>query len=86
MSGGGGRRRPVAVACFAVAMVQARLRARKRVKSVRDYYWMGAIAAQKLAGGRKPVERGHRVRSIVGGIALALLIGGGLFLLAVLNG
>ena len=52
---------------------------------MRDYYWMGAIAAQKLAGGRKPVERGHRVRSI-GGIALALLIGGGLFLLAVLNG
>ena len=67
-------------------MVQARLRARRRVKSVRDYYWMDAIAAQKLAGGRKPVERGHRVRSIVGGIALALLIWGGLFLLAVLNG
>jgi len=67
-------------------MVQARLRARRRVKSVRDYYWMGAIAAQKPEGGRKPVERGHRVRSIVGGIALALLIGGALFLLAVLNG
>ena len=30
--------------------------------------------------------RGHRVRSIVGGIALALLIGGCLFLRAVLNG
>src|SRR6516164_7939091 len=40
----------------------ASLRACKRVKSVRDYYWMGAIAAQKLAGGRKPIERGHRVR------------------------
>ena len=53
---------------------------------MRDYYWMVAIAAQNLAGGRKPVERGHRVRSIVGGIGLALLIGGGLFLLAVLNG
>ena len=53
---------------------------------MRDYYWMGAIAAQKLAGGRKPIERGQRVRSIVGGIALALLIGGCLFLLAVLNG
>jgi hypothetical protein len=30
--------------------------------------------------------RGHRVRSLLGGIALALLIGGALFLLAVLNG
>jgi hypothetical protein len=50
-----------------------------------DNFWMGIAAAQTAAAGAKHVERRHRVLSIVGGIALALLIGGGLFAAAVLN-
>jgi hypothetical protein len=48
-------------------------------------FWAGIAAAQNAAAGTKPASRRHRVLSIVGGIALALLIGGGLFLAAVLN-
>jgi len=48
-------------------------------------FWMGIAAVQNAASGTKPVDRGIRVLSIVGGIALALLIGGGLFIVAALN-
>ena len=47
-------------------------------------FWMGIAAMQNAAAGTKPADRRHRVRSIVGGIALALLIGGGLFIAAAL--
>jgi hypothetical protein len=47
-------------------------------------FWAGIAAAQNAASGTKSASR-HRVLSIVGGIAIALLIGGGLFLAAVLN-
>lgn len=69
--------------------------------SMRDGDWLGAVlTAQKAAEAANPnatmpdaamldtpnpVDRRHRVRSIVGGIALALMIGGGLFVVAVLN-
>ena len=36
-------------------------------------FWMGIAAAQNAAAGTKPAGRGHRVLSIVGGIALARL-------------
>jgi hypothetical protein len=48
-------------------------------------FWMGIAAVQNAAAGTKPADRRHRVLSIVGGIALALLIGGGLFIVAALN-
>lgn len=44
---------------------------------------MGLLAAQAAAGDTKPVDRRHRVLSVLGGLALALLIGGGLFIAAV---
>jgi hypothetical protein len=46
---------------------------------------MGIVAAQNAAGTKSAVHR-HRVLSIVGGIALALVIGGGLVILAALTG
>jgi hypothetical protein len=49
-------------------------------------FWMGIAAAQNAAAGTKTADRGHRVLSIVGGIALALLIVGGLMILVALNG
>jgi hypothetical protein len=49
-------------------------------------FWMSILAAQKAAAGAKPRDRRHRVLSIVGGIALAVLIGAGLFIAAALNG
>jgi hypothetical protein len=42
-------------------------------------FWMGLLAAQAAAGDDKPADSRHRALSIVGGIALALLIGAGLF-------
>jgi hypothetical protein len=48
-------------------------------------FWAGIAAAQTAAAGTKSARRRHRALSIVGGIAIALLIGGGLFLAAVLN-
>ena len=47
-----------------------------------DDFWMGVAAAQNAAAGTKPADRRHRVLSIVGGIALALLIGAGLLIVA----
>jgi hypothetical protein len=49
-------------------------------------FWMGIVAAQNAAAGTKPAGRGHRIRSIVGGIAVALLIVGGLMIVGALNG
>jgi hypothetical protein len=48
-------------------------------------FWMGIAAAQNAVAGTKPADRRNRVLSIVGGIALALLIGAGLFIVAALN-
>jgi hypothetical protein len=48
-------------------------------------FWMGIAAAQNAAAGTKPAGRGHRVLSIVGGIALALLIAGGLLFVMALS-
>jgi hypothetical protein len=47
-------------------------------------FWLGLIAAQTAAD-TKPVHRRQRILSILGGIALALLIGGGLFIAAALT-
>jgi|GraSoiStandDraft_15_1057317.scaffolds.fasta_scaffold2701106_2 hypothetical protein len=48
-------------------------------------FWMGIVAAQNAVAGSKPADRRHRFLSIVGGIALALLIGAGLFIVAGLS-
>ena len=48
-------------------------------------FWMGLLAAQAAVGDTKPVDRRQRVLSVFGGIALALLIGGGLFIAAALT-
>ena len=48
-------------------------------------FWMGIAAAQNAAAGAKSAERRHRVLSIIGGIALALLIGAGILAVAALN-
>ena len=48
-------------------------------------FWMGIAAAQNAAAGTKPAGRGHRVLSIVGGIALALLIACGLLFVMALS-
>jgi hypothetical protein len=50
-----------------------------------DKFWMGVAAAQNAAAGTKPAGRRHRVLSIVGGTALALLIGAGLLVAAALS-
>jgi hypothetical protein len=49
-------------------------------------FWMGLVTAQKAADWTKPVDRRHRVLSIVGGIALALLVAGGLVIAVALSG
>jgi hypothetical protein len=46
----------------------------------------GIAAAQGAAAGTKPANRRHRVLSIVAGIALTLLIGGALVVVALLAG
>jgi hypothetical protein len=48
-------------------------------------FWTALLAAQSAAADAKPVDRRHRVLSVLGGIALALLIGGGLFIAAALT-
>ena len=47
-------------------------------------FWMG-IAAANTAAKVKPGTRAHRVLSVVSGIAIALLIGAGLFIIAALT-
>jgi hypothetical protein len=45
-------------------------------------FWMGLLAAQTAAASTKPASRRHHVLSVLGGIALALLIDGGLLIAA----
>ena len=47
-------------------------------------FWMGLFAAQTAAADTKPADRRQRVLSVLGGIAIALLIGG-LFIAAALS-
>lgn len=49
-------------------------------------FWMGIAAAQNAAAGAKPAGRGHPILSIIGGIAVAFLIVGGLMIMGALNG
>jgi hypothetical protein len=48
-------------------------------------FWMGLLAAQTATASTKPASRRHHVLSVLGGIALALLIGGGLLIAAALT-
>jgi hypothetical protein len=48
-------------------------------------FWMSIAVAQNVATGTKQVGRRHRVLSIIGGVAIAALIGAGLFVVAALN-
>ena len=48
-------------------------------------FWMALLAAQTAAADTKRTDRRHRVLSVLGGIALALLIGAGLFIAAALT-
>jgi hypothetical protein len=48
-------------------------------------FWTSIAAAQAAAAGTKSTTRRHRILSIVGGISLALLIGGGLCIAAALT-
>ena len=54
---------------------------------MRDF-WIGMAAAHNAAAGTagaKPANRRYRVLSIVGGIALSLLVGGALLIVLALN-
>jgi hypothetical protein len=46
-----------------------------------DNFWMG-IAAANAAAKVKPGTAAHRILSILAGVALALVIGAGLFIVA----
>jgi len=48
-------------------------------------FWMALVAAQTTAADTKPASRRRQILSVVGGIALALLIGAGLFIAAALT-
>ena len=48
-------------------------------------FWMGFLAAQTAAADTKPASRRRHILSVVCGIALALLIGAGLFIAAALT-
>ena len=48
-------------------------------------FWLALFAAQTAAADAKPTDRRHRVLSVLGGIALALLIGSGLLLAVALT-
>ena len=45
-------------------------------------FWMGIAAAQNAVAGTERADGRHRILSIVGGIAIAVLIGAGLFIVA----
>jgi hypothetical protein len=47
-------------------------------------FWMALVAAQTAAD-TKPAGRRHHILSVIFGIALALLIGAGLFIAAALT-
>jgi hypothetical protein len=48
-------------------------------------FWMALFAAQTAAGDETPADHRHRVLSVLGGIVLTLLIGGGLIIAAALT-
>jgi hypothetical protein len=48
-------------------------------------FWIALLAAQTDAADTKPTDRRRRVLSVLGGVALALLIGAGLFIAAALT-
>jgi hypothetical protein len=48
-------------------------------------FWMALLAAQTAAADTKPASRHQQILSVVCGIALALLIGAGLFIAAALT-
>jgi hypothetical protein len=45
-------------------------------------FWMGIAPAQNAVAGTKRADGRHRILSIVGGIAIAVLIGAGPFIVA----
>ena len=45
-------------------------------------FWMGIAAAQNAVAGNERADGRHRILSIVGGIAIAVLIGAGPFIVA----
>jgi hypothetical protein len=55
---------------------------------MRDF-WIGMAVAQNAAAGTeaepKPADRRYRVLSIIGGIALSLLVGGALLVVLAFN-
>ena len=48
-------------------------------------FWMALLAAQTAAADTKPADRRQRLLSVFGGVAIALLIGGALFIAAALT-
>ncbi len=48
-------------------------------------FWIALLAAQTDAADPKPADRPRRVLSVLGGVAVAVLIGAGLFIMAVLT-
>jgi hypothetical protein len=70
----------LAWSCFdATSKRSAELPAGKSLEEMNNF-WVGLLAAQTAASDIKPANRRHRVLSAIGGIALALLIGAGLFI------
>jgi hypothetical protein len=52
-----------------------------------DKFWIGVAAAQNVdaVAGAEPAKRRHPVLAVIGGIAIALLIGAAMFVVAALN-
>jgi hypothetical protein len=48
-------------------------------------FWFGIASVQNAVSETKPADSRHRLLSIAGGIAIAVLIGGGLFIVAAIN-
>jgi hypothetical protein len=48
-------------------------------------FWMALIAAQTAAADAKPADRRQRVLSVLGGVALTMLIGGALIIAGALT-
>jgi hypothetical protein len=57
----------------------------RRLACSMSNFWLALLAAQTGANDAKPAYRSSRVLSVLGGIVLALLIGVGLFIAAVLT-
>jgi hypothetical protein len=49
-------------------------------------FWFGIASVQNAVSETKPADGRHRALSIAGGIAIAVLIGAGLFIVAAING